>query len=138
MAHVTRKEASKVGTFAAEVLRLLAMPGWTVLVMEQPAEEGTVARVQTIYGRYVVELYLCNGWMKLTSDERRDTVIHEMLHLLHLRVDHVFEDARDYMHDHEHDLLERRYRRETEYMVDHLAKFLGTAFKMEEAWDAAH
>lgn len=75
--------------------------------------------------------------MKRSDDERRDTIVHEMLHLLHFRINHIFDDTRDFMHDYEHDALAKRYRRETELMVDHLAAFLAATHTLKEAWREA-
>ena len=136
--HVTNREAQAVCDFAINVLELLHMPGWQVLVMEEPADEDCVASILPIEGKYTAQLYLCTDWMKRSEDERCETVVHEMLHLLHFRINHIFDDASHLMHDHEHRDLERRYRRETELMVDHLAKFLSRTHTMRESWDTAH
>lgn len=124
--------------FAIDVLQLLNMPGWQVLVMEEPAEEDAVASISPVYGKYTAQLYLGSDWMKRTDDDRCETVVHEVLHLLHFRINHVIDDARGLMRDHEHDALEVRYRRETELMVDQLAKFLSRTHTMRESWDTAH
>lgn len=138
--HVTNREAQAVCDFAAEVLTTLHMPGWQILVMEVPVpdDEEAWAMIDTVEGKYTAQLSLCSEWMKLDDRQRRETVVHEVLHLLHFRVNHVIDDARDLMHDHEHDALQKRYNRETELMVDHLAKFLSRTHTLEEAWDIAH
>lgn len=136
--HVTRREANAVCEFAIDVLQLLHMPGWQVLVMEDPADEDCVASILPVEGKYTAQLYLASDWMKRSDDERCETVVHEVLHLLHFRVNHVLDDARGLMHDHEHDALYVRYRRETELMVDHLAKFLSRTHSMRASWDTAH
>ena len=136
--HVTNREAQAVADFAAEVLGALSMPSWQVLVMEKPAHEDAVASITPVEGKYTAQLYLCSDWMKRTDQDRRETVVHEVLHLLHFRINHVIADAADLMREHEHDALEVRYRRETELMVDHLAKFLSRTHTLEQAWDVAH
>ena len=136
--HVTKREAQAVCDFATEVLTALHMPGWTILVMEEPSDDDCVASINWTYGKYTAQLYLCSDWMKRTDQDRRETVVHEVLHLLHFRVNHVIDDAADLMREHEHDALYVRYRRETELMVDHLAKFLSRTHSLESAWDIAH
>jgi hypothetical protein len=106
--------------------------------MDDPADDDDLGSISTVDGKYTAQLYLASDWMKRTDEERREVIVHEMLHLLHFRVDHVLDDARDLMHDHEHAQLQRRYRRETELMVDHLAKFLSRTHTLAEAWDVAH
>lgn len=136
--HVSKSEARAVCDFAANVVSALHMPGWKILVMDDPCEDDALASISWVDGKYTAQIYLCAGWMNRSSDERRETVVHEVLHLLHFRINHVIDDARDLMHDHEHDALARRYQRETELMVDHLAKFLAETHNLEEAWDKAH
>jgi hypothetical protein len=136
--HVTKREAQAVADFASEVLTALRMPSWQVLVMEEPADEDCVASISTVEGKYTAQLYLASDWMKRTDQDRRETVVHEMLHLLHFRVNHVIEDAELLLREHEAADLDRRYHRETELMVDHLAKFLSRTHTLEQAWDAAH
>lgn len=136
--HVTKREAQAVCDFAVNVLTALHMPGWQILVMEEPADEDELAAIRPVDGKYTAQLWLCSDWMKRSDEERRETVVHEVLHLLHFRINHVVDDARDLMHDHEHDAMQRRYFRETDLMVDHLAKFLSCTHSLEEAWAAAH
>lgn len=138
MAHVSRKEADKIVAFVRRMLNLLHMPLWTILVMEEPSEEGTLACIDVVDQRYVAQLYLCERWKDLPKHTKIEVLVHETLHLIHVRVNDVFDDAADYMHAHEHTSLRRRYRRETELMVDHLAKFIAGTHKVEEAYDDSH
>lgn len=137
--HVTKREAQAVTDYAADLIALLALPRYRVLVMTDPADDDAIAEIDTVEGKWVARLWLASDWMKRTSDERRETITHEVLHLIHQRVDAVvIEDARQLMHDHEADDLARRYTRETELMVDHLAVFLAETHALQAAWDKAH
>lgn len=136
--HVTSREAQAVADFACELLGYLDMPGWRVLVLEDPCDTDATASIDNVFGQYTAQLRLCGDWMKLPDEKRLETVTHEVVHLLHIRINHVFEDAQEYMHDHEHESLMRRYRRETEYMVDHLAKFIARHSTIRQVWDNAH
>lgn len=136
--HVTKREAQAVCDFAIEVMTALHMPGWQILVMEEPADEDDVASISPVEGKYTAQLWLASDWMKRTEHDRLETVVHEVLHLLHFRINHVLDDAADFMRDHEHEALYARFRRETELMVDHLAKFLSRTHSLERAWDVAH
>lgn len=136
--HVTRKEAQAVIDFAGYVLHELGLPAWQICVMDEPSDEDAFADIRTIEGRWVAELRLCSTWEQVDYDERRQTVVHEVLHLLHYSVNHVIEDASDLMHDHEWEGLNRRYHRATEYMVDHLARFLDSHSDLRTRWDRVH
>jgi hypothetical protein len=137
--HVTKREAQAVADFATDVCAALHLPGWRILVMDDPADDDNNAEVRTVDGRWVAQVYLSPKWMSLTDDERRDTVVHEVCHLLHARLeDAVLTDSRGYMHDHEHDDWSARVKREFELMADHLALFLADTHTLRQAWDKAH
>lgn len=136
--HVTKRECGAVAEFAAQVLSALNMPAWQILVMEEPADEDDFASISKIDGKHVAQIYLSTDWMKRTDEERRETITHEVLHLLHFRIDHVLDDAKPLMREHEHDMLMTRYWREAELMVDHLARWLSRTHSLEQAWDTAH
>lgn len=138
LSHVADEEAQAVADYAVDVGLALGLPTWKFLVMEESAEEGANASIDPMDGYYVARLYLGAQWMDLDYDNRREIITHEVCHLLHYRINHVIDDARDLMHDHEHDALYRRYQREVEYMVDHIARFFASTHRLEQAWDRAH
>lgn len=136
--HVTKREAQAVCDFAANVMGALHMPGWQVLVMEDPADEDDLASISALDGKYTAQFWLASDWMRRTDDERRETVVHEVLHILHFRINHVLDDAAALLSERDREQLEKRYQRETELMVDHLAKFLSRTHSLEQAWVTAH
>ncbi len=138
--HVTDDEAEAIVAFASDVAGALGLPTWQIAVMEEPVRKKhkADATITPIDGRYFAEIRLAKDWMTFDEARRRQVIVHEILHLLHVRINDVFEDARDYMHDHEHASLHRRFVRETELMVDHLSLFLTATHTIEEAWDTAH
>lgn len=136
--HVTMKEADAVADFVGNLLEALHMPAWRVLIMDKPCEEDSFATINPIDGVWTAELFLCEGWMKVDYDRRREVITHEVLHLLHFQVNHVVHEAKDYMHDHEHEGLWNRYQMACEYMVDHLAMWMADTHSLSEAWDKAH
>ncbi|MDN4174721.1 hypothetical protein QWY28_17300 [Nocardioides sp. SOB77] len=139
--HVTKREAQAICDYAADLAGLLNMPGWRILVMEEPTQDDdeAYATIDWIDQKHTAQLRLCPSWMKLDDATRRECITHEVLHLLHARVSTVaLDDAAVYMRDHDHRDWSRRVRREFELMVDHLATFMSRTFKLEEAWDRAH
>lgn len=136
--HVTQKEIDAVLAFAIEVLVALRMPAWTVLLMWDPCGDDALATIKPIDGRYVAELHLCADWMDRSDEVRRNTITHEMLHLVHARVDSVIDDTTNLMHDHEWENLRNQYVREMELLVDHFATFMSNTHTLEKAWEVAH
>lgn len=136
--HVSKREQTRVLDYATAVLATLRMPKWTVLLMEEPCGDDAIASIEPVEGRYVAQLYLCADWHTKSSDVRRETITHEMLHLVHRNVSTVvLDDSADFMHDHEHDDWSRRVRRELELMVDHLASFMAATHDLTGEWEAA-
>lgn len=137
--HVTKAEAQAVCDFATNLCAAMRMPGWRILVMDEPCDEDANASIDWIDQRYVARLYLGCHWMKLPYDERREIVTHEVMHLLHSKVSTVvLDDTEHLMHDHEHKDWGRRVRREFELMVDHLAQWVAHTHSVAESWDHAH
>jgi hypothetical protein len=138
--HVTDEEAEAIVEFAATVVGALGLPRWTIMVMEAPTtdEDDAQATVKPVDGRYVAQMHLNAEWMTYDDETRRQAIVHEVLHLIHARVNDAVSDAKFLMHDYEYDALWARYQRETELMVDHLALFLDDTRTLKEAWDKAH
>lgn len=137
--HVTKREAQAVCDYAASLCAAMRMPGWRIIVMDDPADEDANASIKWLDQRHVAQVSLGENWMTLSSDERRECITHEVMHLLHARLSTVvLDDSATYMHDHEHDDWSRRVRREFELMVDHLAQWMAMTHTLVESWDHAH
>lgn len=136
--HVTRKEAQAVVDFACFVAAQLGLPKWAITVLDEPADDDAMASIEPLGWRWVAELKLNQDWMTYDSAARRNTIVHEVCHLLHYGINHVIEDAADLMHDHEWQQINRRYHRATEYMVDHLAGFIDSHYDLRAEWDRLH
>lgn len=137
--HVTKREAQAIVDYARDVCVALGMPIWTILVMEDPCKGDAEATVDWIEQRHVAQVWLNADWMKYPDARRRDTITHEVLHLLHSRVSAAaLIDSKAYMRSGEHKDWSKRVQRELELMVDHLAGFLSRTHNLEDAWDAAH
>lgn len=137
--HVTAAEQQAIANYMTHLTRTLGMPSWRIWYDDEPAPGDTIAQVQFTKGRYVAELRLCSDWMTRTEDDRRDTITHEVLHLLHRDLsDWVEDDLVELMHDHEHDRIHRQFKRLIELHVDHLALFMATTHDLTQAWTDAH
>lgn len=121
MSHLTDKESTAALRLAVEVGEILGIGLWSIRIMEEPCADDCHASVKVIEGRYVAEISLSKDWSSLPKEEKKLTIIHEMCHLLHFRIDHAFESARQFMHDYEYDIVEAQYRHEMELLVDRLA-----------------
>lgn len=135
--HVTDAEAGAILDYATQVMKTLGMAQWVINIQQDPCDDDAHASVEPVYGRYVAKVSLHENWMDLSTDVRRNTITHEILHLVHMRIDAEIDDTQDLMHDHEFDTFKRRYKRETELMVDHFATFMADTHALPDAWDQA-
>ena len=137
--HVTDATRRAICDYACALMRTLRMAQWTIAISGEPSDDDCYASITSIPTRHYATIRVCSEWYELDEDTQRNSITHEVLHLLHKRVDAVvLEDTEDLMHDYEHRQLERAYRRETELMVDHLAGFMGDTHQLAEAWRHAH
>lgn len=132
--HITEEEAEVVANFASEVAYHMHLPRYSFLVMEEPCEEDALASIELIEDRWIAQVRLSTEWMKRGESERMNTVIHEVCHVLHRELDWVMSQARNYMHDYEHNMLADQYRHQAELMVDHMALFLSEMKPIKKAW----
>lgn len=136
--HVSDAEAAAVLDYATSVLKTLGMAQWVVLIMQEPCDEEAQATVQWVEGRYLAQIRLGENWMELRDEVRRNTITHEILHLVHSRVSDTIDDAHEFMRGHEYRPWRRRAQREIELMVDHFATALADTHRLTEAWEDAH
>lgn len=138
LSHVANHEADAVLEYATDVLKTLGMANWVIFIMDDPCTGDAYASVEPVEGRYVAQIWLADDWMDLADDIRRNSITHEVLHLVHARINSVISDAEEFMHDYEYAAFKRRYMRETELMVDHFATFMSDTHRLVDAWDDAH
>ena len=136
--HVPEVEQDAVLRFAVEVCKALGLPTWKIALMEKPSSKDAEAEIEPVDGRHAAKLWLSRDWMTFDDDTRRQAIVHEMIHLVHPRVDSVIHDLKQLLRPHEYNPFRRAYAREMELVVDHLAMFLDETFRMREAWDDAH
>ena len=135
--HISENEAEIIANFAAEVISTLGLGRWRVLVMTDPSEKGTIATVDYVEDRYVAELRVSKDWVSRKSEEKYEAIIHECLHLLHLRVNQVLQDLEKVTLPHQLDTAWLHYTREIEYMVDRLATYVAMDSYLKSAWEKA-
>lgn len=136
--HVKEREQRRILDYATSVLATLGEKRWVVLLMKDPSDDDCNASVCVFRERYIVQLYLNRDWHEYSDSTRRNTITHEMLHVVHARIDDVIYTLGDYgIRRREHRAVKRRYQTEVERMVDHFATVMSDVFRLHEAWDLA-
>lgn len=133
--HVSEIEARRVCLFAAEVGEYLSLPRYRYNVMIDPCDEGALASIHTVEHRHVAQIYLSEEWMDRSEEERMNTVIHEVCHLLHRDLDFAVQGGKQYMHDWEFHSVWTHYQRQAELMVDYLAQFIQNFSTVAKSWE---
>lgn len=139
MKHLTSREAKAVLTYANAVASMLGLPRWRITLGDTPCGDDSHAEVEWVSQRNLATIRLCPEWLSLDDDLKRDTITHEVLHLVHTRVSTIgMKDAARFMHAHEHADWWGRQDRELELMVDMLAGCLSNTAEAKSAWRNAY
>lgn len=138
--HVSWSEVQRVLVYCGRVRAKLALSHWDVGVSVEPEPENAHAAIQTSPGRYFGTLYLHASWMEKSIDLKRSVLLHEMLHLLHQKLDYVnidhWRDKTDISVD-RWDQFNVCWHTEAEYMVDGLNTALVRLPGFLPAWPSA-
>lgn len=136
--HITDTEAKRVAIFASDIGEYLSLPRYRYSVMVQPCDEGALASIHTVEHRHIAQIHLSVEWMDRSEEERMNTVIHEVCHLLHRDVDFAVSGANQYMHEWEFRSVYLQYQREVELMVDYLAQFIQNFSTVARSWELSY
>lgn len=132
--HITDLEAKALANFMSDIGEFLHLPRYRYSVMTEPCDDDALASIHTVKDRHIAQVYVSREWMDRSLDERINTAIHEVCHLLHREVDNTVKSSKIYMHDWEFSSVWSQYNRQIELMVDYLAMFLQDFTKLNEAW----
>lgn len=136
--HITKKEARRITAFAANVADLLNLGNWQIVVTNDPCPKYSMAQIEFIQDRYFAQISVSKRWKTYDDDEKMHTIVHEVCHLMHRNLNVVvMDDTSDVLSYTDHERLCTQYRRHVELMVDGLANFLVTNYKMRKAWNDA-
>jgi hypothetical protein len=138
--HFPVREEKALAAYVVELLGLLGMPAWRLhWHTHDLPPEGALASVLPTRGRYVAEIWLCADWMKRPVEERRDSITHEILHLLHRDLtDWIEDEVGPLVFEHEFKRIDKSFHRVVELMVDRIALFMANTQPLTEAWERAY
>lgn len=118
IAHFTPDEADAIQMYIDQIKDLLGLGQWDVFLSLAASDEATNASVHPVYGRRVVPVSVNKDWWSYSPEKQRNTMVHEMLHVVHNSQTEVIRTAPTSV------WMWRTFERETELMVDHLAGVL--------------
>jgi hypothetical protein len=127
--------------YISELRRRMNLAHWTVRIMwEYPDREygdGSIqAEITMTEGRYLATLRLGEGFWDLDADAARAVLVHELLHIHHVRVSAMTDWGRLKLLVGEpvHSVIQDNLDRELEIMVDTLTSVLVEHMPAPEKW----
>lgn len=133
--HINESEAQELIDFMRYLMDWWGLPRYWIKVQDTPPEDAEAqAEIIIAAERYVLSLYLCKDWRDLSDYQRLHTIVHEVCHISHRRIDTVVRRTENLMHDHEWAVVNEDYRVEMELWVDQLANALARSAPIRRKW----
>lgn len=111
-------EFDAIQIYINDIRDFVGLGGWDVYIATKVATADAFASIHPVYGRHVAALAVCKDWWSLSPTVQRNTIVHELLHVVHNRATEVIRTAPA------SNWQWRTFEREIELMVDHLAGVL--------------
>ena len=120
------EQANGLQTYIWKIRDMLGLQNWDTFLTAAHSEDEVNASVHPVYGRYVAGISVNRKWFEYSPEVQRNTVIHELLHVVHNRQTEVIRTTKQL------DEVWITFNRETELMVDHLATAIEDLFPLPE------
>lgn len=127
MLDITTEQADGLQGYIWKIRGLMYLDHWDVFLAKDAAEEDANASVHPVPGRFVAAIKVAPQWFDRTADEKRNDIVHELIHLVHrdqtetIRV--ALQDS-GYLPPRAFRLLWGSFAGHTEGMVDHLTSVI--------------
>lgn len=117
-----RKQAYQ--SYVREIADRMGLKDWRITIEDKPPENpNSQASIWMAYGQRLARLYLSEAFLNESPEERRDTIVHELVHL-HLA------PANDIAGESMPAAVKPAYERMFEYAVDALTKCICPAIPL--------
>ncbi len=116
-----RRKAETTQDYVRLIANAVGLKDWRVSIGSQQAEEGCYASVHIVEGQRNCEVRLASGFAQLPPEERRSTLLHEMLHCHAHGMAHVMDSLRDVVGVGAFIVASREHKQQEELMVEQLA-----------------
>lgn len=122
--HFTPEQAQSLQKYINILAEMLDLGHWDIFLTHESAKDDTNASIHPVYGRHVAALSVNKGWFSYSREVQRNTILHELLHVVHNRQTEVIRTT------HQINAVWTTFERETELMVDGLANALEDLFPL--------
>lgn len=120
----TPEQADAIQKYINILAEMLDLGHWDIFLTHASAKDDTNASIHPVYGRHVAALSVNKGWFSYSREVQRNTILHELLHVVHNRQTEVIRTTK------QRDEVWVTFERETELMVDGLANALEDLFPL--------
>lgn len=69
-----------VAAYIDTLANLMGLTGWTITVRPATASEDAEAEIEVVYGRKRAIIHLSDGWDKMSGEDQREALVHELIH----------------------------------------------------------
>jgi len=124
---MTDRQGEALNAYIVDLAARMGLADWEIYVGSERASKGANASMDTSHGREVAWLMFPKGWWARTSEDRRNDVVHELIHVVHRAQTNVVRVAlreSGYLPKRAWNVLWATFNEHTEIMVDHLAAII--------------
>jgi hypothetical protein len=105
--------------------KILLMEHWLVTMAKVPAPPDYIARMQRANSQHHGTCELGEDWTKIDAGEKRETIAHELLHLLTSQQDALaMDDVKPHLGTVAYRMHSDAYRRAMEFAHDHISRLV--------------
>lgn len=131
--HMTDDQAEQLNAYIQVIAERMGLADWWIYVGAERAPKGAHASMDTAHGREVAWLMFPKGWWTRTPEERRNDIVHELIHVVHRSQTNVVRVAlreSGYLPKRTFNILWAQFHEHTEVMVDHLAAVIASTMPL--------
>jgi hypothetical protein len=66
--------------YISDLAALLGLDGWTIVLSDDPADDGSYADIQVVYGQRCATIRVAPEWRTWPPELLRSTIVHELFH----------------------------------------------------------
>lgn len=131
---MTHRQYRSLARYVSLIAAEMGLRDWTLSFPHEASEDGTLAEVDTTYGRKHATIRFCADWMTRPPEEQRHAVIHELLHVHFAQERQAVHDAFAVLTHDASSLAADAYRLGHEYGVDGVADAIAHFYPL---WEGA-
>ena len=132
--HLSQKETDEIMRAFTIVRDHMRLTQWDLIIMGDPCEDDTIMAVTPCENHYTAQIQVCKDWSDVPDLSKIDTIVHELIHLMHRDLSDLIDDmtygdsasSRDNTNN-----CQGSYRRIMERMVSHLTRLIADGLEME-------